>query len=127
MRQLAAGGDLFNLVLETDGFEFEAAASYFQQLAAAASHCHQHGVAHGQIRPESVLLSEDNALQLVGFRHGPGSLNTLKPRRDSDAPEQHGQCATFQIRDVSDLGRFTPRGSGCCRRRRRSSRRLWRA
>jgi len=104
VRQLAAGGDLFNLVLESDGLEFDEAARYFQQLASAVAHCHEHGVAHGQLRPEGVLLSEDNALQLVGFRHGPASLSPLKPRRDSDAPEQLGQPRpSFQDRTCADV------------------------
>ena len=91
----------------------------FEQLATTVSQCHVHGLAHGQLRPEHVLLGADGqTVKLLGFdpiawrqiRHGPslGERHALRPPGPHDAPELRGEThaplATLLSADVWSLG-----------------------
>jgi serine/threonine protein kinase len=92
------------------------AVSWVEQVAAAVAHCHSHGIAHGQLRLESVLLHE-GAPKIIGFeraewremkygsskcvesqsdsvggedsegKESPATLLALRPPKRFDAPE----------------------------------------
>ena len=44
----------------------ETALDWFRQIVSAVAHCHAHGAAHGQLRPENVLI-RDGKPELIGF------------------------------------------------------------
>jgi serine/threonine-protein kinase SRK2 len=56
--ELAAGGDLFQLVARCRGLPEPDARWYFQQLALALDYCHRKGVANRDIKLENTLLAD---------------------------------------------------------------------
>ena len=92
--------------------------TWFSQLAKTILQCHAHGLLHGQLRPEHVLLDDDSHIKLLGFeppswrqlRRGAskGSAHVLRPIHHLDAPELHGRshapAAKLQVADVWGLG-----------------------
>ena len=87
-------------------------------MATAVMHCHAHGLLHGQMRPEHVLMDADGSARLLGFeppcwrqlRRGTsaGSAHALRPTHYMDAPELQGRthalAAELQAADVWALG-----------------------
>lgn len=53
------GGDLRAILDDRDFLPLNAALPLLRQVASAVDHAHQHGVIHGDIKPENVLLSAD--------------------------------------------------------------------
>jgi serine/threonine protein kinase len=80
-RELAAGGEFFDLVLEEGPLPPAKAARYFRQVAAGVAHCHAAGLANGQLRMEHVLRDLTGSLKLIGFRH------ELPPPPSPDLPD----------------------------------------
>jgi serine/threonine protein kinase len=80
-RELAAGGEFFDLVLEEGPLPPARAARYFRQIVAGVAHCHAAGLANGQLRMEHVLRDLTGNIKLIGFRH------ELQPQPSSDLPE----------------------------------------
>ena len=97
VRSLCEGGELYDRIAEEGVLEPQEAFSLFEQVVRAVEHSHACGVAHGQLRPEHVLLSRDETIQLLGFVQPcaasgeGGSMPTvmLRPVRPLDAPELH--------------------------------------
>ena len=56
--ELAAGGDLFQLVAQCRGLPEPDARWYFQQLALALDYCHRKGVANRDVKLENTLLAD---------------------------------------------------------------------
>mmetsp|Transcript_102721 Transcript_102721/g.257543 ORF Transcript_102721/g.257543 Transcript_102721/m.257543 type:complete len:398 (+) Transcript_102721:133-1326(+) len=65
--ECAAGGDLFDFIVRSGRVPEDQARPIFLQLVAALSHCHAHGVAHLDLKPENVLLSADGEVKLADF------------------------------------------------------------
>ena len=42
-------------------------ANYIRSLLQALSHCHAHGVVHGDIKPENIMIDQNNQIQLIDF------------------------------------------------------------
>jgi len=69
----------------------------FLQMIEAFSYCHNNGVAHRDMKPENVLVSDDFSLKLTDFgmsaptegRDGSGMLKTMCGTRAYWSPEQH--------------------------------------
>ena len=80
---------LFDAVVETDGLlragMTARALRWLSNLADAISHAHEHGMAHGQIQPEHLLLRDD-AVALLGY-HPPAWIELKR------GPSQGGQVA----------------------------------
>ena len=76
VRSLCDGGELYDRIAEEGSLCMPEALHLFEQMVGAAAHCHSHGVAHGQLRAEHVLLGSEEQIQLLGFnqpsakRHG---------------------------------------------------------
>ncbi|CAM9813236.1 unnamed protein product [Discosporangium mesarthrocarpum] len=51
--------DLHQLVSHSGGLGEGIAARYASHVAVALAHCHQHGIAHGDVKPENVLIRRD--------------------------------------------------------------------
>jgi len=65
--ELAPGGELFDFLMYTGGFEEQIAASYFNQLLGALATAHSLGISHRDIKPENILLDGDFQLKLADF------------------------------------------------------------
>jgi serine/threonine protein kinase len=118
IRELCGQGELFDVVAEEGGMgegeNVAAAERWVWQIAETVAHCHSHGAANGQLRPEHVLLA-DVEPKLLGFTSClppapegvsslPEGLRSLRPVRALDAPELHGQqSASFSTRAAADV------------------------
>ena len=114
-----AFAQLFDPIVETDGFlragMMLRAMRWLSKIVDAISHAHQHGMSHGQLRPEHLLLRNDDPT-LLGFdpsvwrqlKRGPshGDKLALRPRdrEGRDAPELAGQShASFSELAAADI------------------------
>ncbi|KAG0171754.1 hypothetical protein DFQ30_000436 [Apophysomyces sp. BC1015] len=62
------GGDLFNLIYESNGgLDITEADCFFKQLVRGIQYLHQMGVAHRDIKPENLLLTSSGCLKLSDF------------------------------------------------------------
>lgn len=120
IRELCGQGELFDVVAEEGGMgeseNVAAAEKWVGQIAETVAHCHSHGVANGQLRPEHVLLADTDP-KILGFTSclppplaADGvsplleGLQLLRPVRALDAPELHGQqSASFPARAAADV------------------------
>lgn len=59
------GGELFEHLVQHGAFSESDAAAYIRQFAEALCHCHAHGWAHGDLKPENVCLSGGGTKQTV--------------------------------------------------------------
>lgn len=125
VRALCGGGEMYDRVAEEGSLTMPHAMTLFAQLASAVAHCHAHGVAHGQLRAEHVLLDEDGQIQLIGFGRpvagagagagataadacgaalSAGGSAVLRPVRTLDAPEWHtrtGECPALPLEELA--------------------------
>ncbi|XP_076928862.1 CBL-interacting serine/threonine-protein kinase 7-like [Bidens hawaiensis] len=65
--ELAAGGELFTQLVRRGRMREATARFYFQQLVATLEFCHQHGVAHRDLKPQNLLLDKDGTLKISDF------------------------------------------------------------
>lgn len=90
VRSLCTGGELCDRIAEEGALLPEEAIHLFAQVASGVAHSHSCGIAHGQLRPEHVLLSDEDNIQLLGFVQAIAApLVTLRSVRPLDAPEWH--------------------------------------
>jgi serine/threonine protein kinase len=95
--ELAAGGELFNLIAQTGRFDEDLSRYYFQKMVDAIYHCHQQGVSHRDLKPENIMLDQKWDLKIIDFglaaptqgRDGSGMLKTTLGTYGYMAPEQH--------------------------------------
>ena len=59
--------DLFDFVAQTGRFEEPLARFYFRQLIDGVYHAHKKGMAHGDIKPENIVLDKKFNLKIVDF------------------------------------------------------------
>jgi eukaryotic-like serine/threonine-protein kinase len=62
---LCRGGDVRALLEERDFLPVDISLRYLSQIAGAVDFAHRHGVIHGDLKPENVLLSEDGVTAYV--------------------------------------------------------------
>jgi len=65
--ELAAGGDLFDKIVSLGGFNEEQARIYFKQLLNGLEHCHAKGIIHRDMKPENLLLGDNDVLKISDF------------------------------------------------------------
>ena len=68
--ELTKGGDLFDFIIgsEEQKLDEDIARIYFKQILNAVAHCHQHGIAHRDIKMENILLDETKQnIKLIDF------------------------------------------------------------
>lgn len=82
--ELANGGELFDYLMYTGGFDENVAKTYTHQLISALKYCHDLDVFHRDIKPENILLSGDFKIQVADF-----GLSSIQG--DSDSA---GVCST---------------------------------
>ncbi|XP_059291158.1 CBL-interacting serine/threonine-protein kinase 7-like [Lycium ferocissimum] len=65
--ELATGGDLHTKLNRRGRFSDSTARFYFHQLVSALHFCHQNGVTHRDMKPQNILLDENNNLKISDF------------------------------------------------------------
>lgn len=65
--ELAAGGDLFDKIINTGGFTEQDACRFFNQLIDGLEHCHEKGIIHRDLKPENLLLDLNDVLKISDF------------------------------------------------------------
>lgn len=65
--ELAAGGDLFDKIVAMGGFDEADARLFFQQILSGLEYCHDKGIIHRDMKPENLLLGEQNVLKISDF------------------------------------------------------------
>jgi serine/threonine protein kinase len=59
-QELASGGELFSKVADEGQLPMDLARKYFAQVLAGAAHCHNHGVAHRDLKLENVSPQKES-------------------------------------------------------------------
>ena len=136
VRQLCAGGELFDLLLsEYEGATpLEEALRLFAQICAAVAHCHHHGAVHGQLHPENVLAatspdgdpskpnveltgfvcgtaSEDDAAEHTSLSSSSSSSSVNSSSPSPPSPQAPLSKASIRLRPLHDLD--APELDGC--------------
>ncbi|CAG9325040.1 unnamed protein product [Blepharisma stoltei] len=68
--EFLSGGELFDKIIETQGFNEKIAAKYFVDMMSAINYCHSNGIVHRDLKPENLLLesADSNAnLKVIDF------------------------------------------------------------
>jgi 5'-AMP-activated protein kinase, catalytic alpha subunit len=82
------GGELFNRIAKGGKLTEDAAKKYFRQLIGAVDYCHSRGVYHCDLKPENVLLDENENLKVSDF-----GLSALAESKRQDGL-LHTTCGT---------------------------------
>lgn len=65
--ELAAGGDLFDKIINMGGFSEDVARHYFKQVLSGLTFCHSKGIIHRDMKPENLLLGDNDLLKISDF------------------------------------------------------------
>jgi protein-serine/threonine kinase len=67
--EYCAAGDLYTLITNEGKLEPEESDCFFKQLIRGLGYVHEMGVAHRDLKPESLLLTTQGALKIASFDH----------------------------------------------------------
>lgn len=86
--EYAAGGELFDKIVEAGRFSEEQARYFFQQLIEGVEFCHELGVAHRDLKLENVLLdgSPKGLLKICDFGYSKSSVLDSMPKTTVGTP-----------------------------------------
>lgn len=68
--ELAAGGELFDKIVQSQRFSERRAADYMKKMLSAIKHLHEHQICHRDLKPENFLFSDntpDAEIKLIDF------------------------------------------------------------
>ena len=68
--ELCKGGELFDMIQESQHFDEKKAAELMEQLLHGVSYCHSQGIAHRDLKPENVLLENQGThprVKIINF------------------------------------------------------------
>jgi protein-serine/threonine kinase len=104
--EFCAAGDLFSLIQSEWPFEVDEANCFFKQLMRGVQYLHELGVAHCDLKPENLLLTETGNLKISDFScsqwlRGPGEEARLVSGRRGSTP----YVAPEEFTDVEFDGR----------------------
>jgi tetratricopeptide (TPR) repeat protein len=80
-----SGGNLIALLGRLDQLGLPLALRMLLQISAGLEAAHKHGIMHGDLRPENVMVGHDNLVKLVDFALKPFPVHRLRSE-DSTAP-----------------------------------------
>lgn len=61
------GGELFDLVNESHGFDEALSRKYFRQIIDGVEYCHQNLVSHRDLKLENILINEKGLVKIADF------------------------------------------------------------
>lgn len=90
--ELARGGNLFDILYFTDGFNEDVSRTYFKQLISAVGAMHEKNITHRDIKPQNTLLDANFNLKICDFglskqTDGASLMSTQAGTRTFQAPE----------------------------------------
>lgn len=65
--ELATGGEIFDVIFHSKGFDENLSRFYFQKLMCSLQYLHQQNIAHRDLKPENLLLDSNFDLKVVDF------------------------------------------------------------
>lgn len=65
--EYASGGELFNYIVKKKRLEEKEASFFFSQIVHALDFIHKHNIAHRDVKPENMLLTENKTIKLIDF------------------------------------------------------------
>jgi len=63
--EFASGGELFDAIVNKGSYSETEAAKIVKQIIAAMAYVHSHGIAHRDLKPENLLLSVEDAADII--------------------------------------------------------------
>ena len=97
VRVLCSGGELYDRIAEDGPLTKVESLALFQQMVRAVATCHDSGIANGQVRPEHVLLDGNNDVQLLGFVHRCGAVNSLTRSAGASADPTAEESVSLRV------------------------------
>ena len=86
--EICTGGDLFDKIVDKDGFKEKEAAKVFKQILLGINYCHTNNVVHRDLKPENILYDTDNDdsdIKIIDFGISKifkkGKMNRMKSRK----------------------------------------------
>jgi 5'-AMP-activated protein kinase catalytic alpha subunit len=65
--EYAPGGELFNYIVSKKKLDEEEASFFFSQIIHALDFIHKQNIAHRDVKPENMLLTENNTIKFIDF------------------------------------------------------------
>ena len=65
--EYAPGGELFNYIVKKKYLDEKEASFFFIQIIHALDFIHKHQIAHRDVKPENMLLTENNTIKMIDF------------------------------------------------------------
>lgn len=75
--ELATGGEIFDVIFHSKGFDENLSRFYFQLLVDSMRYLHNHNIAHRDLKPENLLLDSQYNLKVVDF----GFATSIQPNK----------------------------------------------
>ena len=100
-------GDLYSFELQQPNHRIdeEYARKYALQIAKAIDYCHHLGVFHGDIKPDNILLTNDNSIKLIDF----GLSKFFTSLDDQFTIKQIGGTPGYRAPEILENDYITPR------------------
>jgi serine/threonine protein kinase len=89
---MAEGGELFDLIIQSKHFTESVARKYFQQLISALAYCRKQGVVHRDLKAENLLLDRQGNLLVCDFGFSLKLLPVPHEDNEDDSDEQQFHC-----------------------------------
>ena len=102
---LADGGELFDLIIQSKVFDESTARKYFQQLVSAIVYCHSQKVAHRDLKAENLLLDKSGTLKVCDFGF---SFRSLPVPTDHEESQMTYECGTLHYMSPEQLSHNEP-------------------
>ena len=87
VEDLAAGGELFGLLMHSGPFPEDLARFYFKQLIDGLEYLHDKGITHRDLKPENLVLDAHFQLKMVDF--GLAAVHSQEKESDIQIPMMH--------------------------------------
>ena len=101
--EVAAGGELFDMVFHTGPFPELHARLVGRALVSALAHAHAHGVWHRDLKPENILFTADHEVKVADF-----GMAQLVPDSRSDPVPVSGSLSQFVRTHCGTHGYMAP-------------------